>query len=71
MKIAAAETREEWGGLAGRDKVQEDLGGGVLADNKDLNPRSTSLSFVFSPFLTEDLTPDMSGGKPNYVSAAG
>lgn len=45
----------------------------LLADNKDLNPRSASpLSCtVFSPFLTEDVTPDMRGGKPNYVSAAG
>lgn len=28
LKIAAAETREEWGRLAGTDKAQEELGGG-------------------------------------------
>lgn len=28
VKIAAAETRKEWGGQAGIDKVQEELRGG-------------------------------------------
>lgn len=41
----------------------------MLADNKDLYPRSASP--LSSLFLTEDVTPDLCGGKPNHVSAAG